>query len=164
MSITISDEAVTAAAKALHHAEWIDEAAAEQCWTQDPHGHADYGVQARIAIAAALPSLLAELRRTEGDLAVAARVATERGQRVDELLREITRAEEAAGEIALQCEALEAQRQAVLDLCDQMENPNAVSFDLVPMVNVKLLRRALADWPCAGASVTTPEDQTDDAR
>jgi len=52
-----TDPRIEAAAKALHHAEWIEgnfhETDAEHCWTLDPADHAGYYDQVRIVLAAA---------------------------------------------------------------------------------------------------------------
>lgn len=49
------------------------------------------------------------------------------------------------GEAYARVGELAAQRAAVLALCDAMENPapDVIVFDLVPVVNVKSIRRAL---------------------
>src|SRR5882762_3912445 len=53
----MTGDRVEAAAKALHHAEWIEgnfhETHAEHCWTQDPADHIGYYDQVRIVLAAA---------------------------------------------------------------------------------------------------------------
>src|SRR6266702_3611832 len=57
----LPEDAIEAAAKAIHHAEWTDggfrELDAETCWAKDPEDHAGYYEQTRIILAAALPFL-----------------------------------------------------------------------------------------------------------
>lgn len=65
-------------------------------------------------LAGHLLSVAAELRRTEADLAVAARVAAERGQEASSARGRATQAE-------WQRDQLRVQRQTVLDVCGQME-------------------------------------------
>lgn len=53
----MTGDRVEAAAKTLHHAEWVEgnfhETDAEHCWTQDPADHKGYYDQVRIVLNAA---------------------------------------------------------------------------------------------------------------
>lgn len=81
---------------------------------------AEDGVRSSGAVAApwaVTRHLLNEVERLEGDLAVAAQVAAERAARLEEAQAAHADLRERAGDMAEQLKHAEAQRQAVLDLC-----------------------------------------------